>query len=140
MISLPMSGIVVGLPFYWDIIHYEPGGSIQEDRLFRISKSLTNDAEFATVYKADALSPVIPRGAVVLLRSCPIEALTYDNAYYVVTSYTRSWRFILQGADAAHVRLTTCCPGIYEDREILRGLIRNLYAVCAVFVLDPPCK
>lgn len=131
---------VLGLPFYDDISRYEPDGTAPANHLFRISQSLTNDAQFATVYWSDALSPVIPKRAVVLLRACKTEKVVYNNAYYIISSYSRSWRFIQQGSDAAHLRLTTCRPRVYGDQVILKGQIKNMYAVCAVFVLDPPCK
>lgn len=131
---------ILGLPFYDDISRYEPDGKTKADHLFRISQSLTNDAEFATVYWSDSLSPVIPKRAIVLLRPCKIEKVVYNNAYYVVSSYARSWRFIQQGSDAVHLRLTTCRPTVYGDQEIQKGQIKNLYVVCAVYMLDYPCR
>lgn len=120
---------LASIGIYRNLALYEPEQNPRPDCVIYLSEVLCGGAQFASFYQGETLSPRIPAGSVVLLRTCSVEKIDYRGMYYVVTRTSRSWRIIRPGKDAAHIILTTHRPKVYPKRQIHRQEIKALYKI-----------
>lgn len=129
---------IVSLPVYSNLYPYGTERHPLPEHVVYLSKSLCNGGTLAAFYHGDALSPKIPKGALLLLRLCLPEDMIGGRLYYVVTEYTRGYRIVKPGRRPGRVLLTSCRTDIYPDKEVKAEQIEKLFLICAVFSLTYP--
>ena len=129
---------ILSLPVYSNLNAVVRAGRPAPDSVVYISRSLCNGGTFAAFYNSDALSPKLPKGALLMLRPCDPSEIVFGCLYYIVTPYSRSYRILKPGKEKDKVRLTSCRRAFYPDTEIARDSIRELYMICATFNLTYP--
>ncbi len=86
-------------------------------------------AELAICYYGDDMAPSTPSGTILLLSRVDPASITYGNEYVVVGRSSVVLRKVRRTEDNAVLRLVAADPERYDDIEIYRNMIYDIYAV-----------
>ncbi len=93
------------------------------------------EAQFAMLYRGDAMGSVTPTNTIVLLRREGVEAAIYGGEYVVQCRDFTLLRYLRAGGDADEVRLVATESSRYDDILVSRSSIEAIYQVVAKLII-----